>query len=354
EPLTFGCKPNAIISRSAAIVHFAKGKYYVKVTDDLGCESDVDSVVVGENSSGCPPSQIICSYTQGYFGNEGGKSNFDNGTCSTGSSTRGAIQASLDWWAANHTELKVGNIVNPSVDDILNYLPGGGPSVAIPSTNSIGTGTTPNTALSQILTLGLNIGLNEHLYDLELGKSLILQNADGACEDAEGYGGYDTISTEGFDGETVGEIFEAASAALISGTNLGNYGSIAGKLNEAFDECKSVIVSDEPYAGGGCSSTAALNRSNLENAQLFRLKAYPNPFSSSVYISFKAPVAGKATVEILDASGRRIELINKGNVRAGQENVVEYRATQNTPANLMYRITVGNYTVNGKLVNAKQ
>ena len=70
----------------------------------------------------------FCTYTQGYFGNEGGKSSYDTGNgCQQQVSTRNAIQTAIQWWASRGG-LKIGNITVATVDAVLKYLPGGGPS----------------------------------------------------------------------------------------------------------------------------------------------------------------------------------------------------------------------------------
>ena len=285
--------------------------------------------------------------------------------------------------------LKVGNIdvVAKGASGILTYLPGGGPSRVWSSTDFPSPDAKPkNTLLSQLLTLGLNIGLNQHLDSFVLPEHLYVQHTHGACEDEDdsyddddhesSWSDDDEEESDGschsyhipdqFAGKTVKEIFDAASEALKSSSasdaTRTSYAGIAGLINEAFDECgRSVPESlcsdvedgEEEEDGGDCGSVMNSN-SAAEMTQLFKLSAYPNPFSSKVTLSFKAPVAGNAVVEILDASGRRLEQINKGQVVAGQMNTVEYKATRSTPSQLMYRITVGKYSVIGKLVNVKQ
>ncbi|MFM7839908.1 MAG: hypothetical protein ACKO6K_10095, partial [Chitinophagaceae bacterium] len=95
----------AITGKSGSFTDKAGGKYYAAVRDSLNCTA-VDSITITEVVC-----QTFCTYTQGYFGNEGGKSSYNNdGNCVDGSSTIDAINASLAWWTSKYGGLKVGNI----------------------------------------------------------------------------------------------------------------------------------------------------------------------------------------------------------------------------------------------------
>ncbi|MFM7838934.1 MAG: T9SS type A sorting domain-containing protein, partial [Chitinophagaceae bacterium] len=227
-----------------------------------------------------------------------------------------------------------------------------------------------NTLIAQTLALGLNIGLNKNLDSFRLRKTLITEKVGGPCAEANGFGYKDTSSTLTFDSVLVIDIFKQASFAIANATPANKptahqLAHIAGFLNEAFEDCRSAVATTTVYPGShdyedddygeNCSSTAS-NSSllNEQEARLFQLKAYPNPFTSSVVIGFKAPVAGNVQIEILDYMGRRLEVINKGAVQAGQPTQVEYRANRQTPGQFLYRITVGSHQVTGKLINQKR
>ncbi|MFM7839907.1 MAG: T9SS type A sorting domain-containing protein, partial [Chitinophagaceae bacterium] len=218
-----------------------------------------------------------------------------------------------------------------------------------------------NTLISQTLTLGLNIGLNKDFADFELPETLYLRHT-GSCDgegddDEDEDEDYTTIHEyavdEDFVGKTPLEIFKAASAALLENTSDNStrtkYAGIAGFLNEAFDECAAVIdLSEVPG-----SKTQKGTTVQTAGASNFEVKAYPNPFTNLVNFSFKAPVAGEVTVEIFDMTGRRLDIIRKTSTFAGQQNLIQFRANQNTAGQLLYKVSVGNYSVLGKLVNAK-
>ena len=48
---------------------------------------------------------------------------------------------------------------------------------------------------------------------------------------------------------------------------------------------------------------------------------YPNPFSSTTHISFELAIAGEATVDVFDLSGRLIEQVSKGMLQAGGHSI---------------------------------
>ncbi|MFM7838016.1 MAG: hypothetical protein ACKO6K_00495, partial [Chitinophagaceae bacterium] len=370
------------LSKSDTLRNVLGGKYYVEVTDSLGCVVTGDTTVP---ETECPPltQGVFCTKSQGFYGNDAGYTYFDNGitSCTQKQDTRNTLTSALEWWKQNEKTFTLGNInisaiyadVNKSaVDSILSYLPGGGPSVIWDKTyfpqNTISTSQADkaipgNTLMAQTLTLGLNIGINRNLANFKFDSTLVTQASSGACEDATAYGDQHTYCTADFKDSTVLDIFYAASDAIsnenVSDEERNRLASIAGFINEVFHDC-AFAEAKHDYCSGGIGyddeycSKAASTLTNQESAQLFRLSAYPNPFHTSVFISFKAPVSGNASLEILDASGRRVELIQKGNLSKGQEAVVEYRATPTTPSQLFYRISMGTNQVIGKLVNSKQ
>jgi hypothetical protein len=81
-----------------------------------------------------------------------------------------------------------------------------------------------------------------------------------------------------------------------------------------------------------------------------KVKAYPNPFTDRIFINFTSPVAGKAVVEIFDMSGRRLAEINKGQVNAFAENKVEYMVPTSARSAIIYKVTVGSYSITGRMI----
>jgi hypothetical protein len=78
--------------------------------------------------------------------------------------------------------------------------------------------------------------------------------------------------------------------------------------------------------------------------------AYPNPFSNSVNFNFSTPVAGKVLLEVYDMSGRRISVKDYGFAEAGSSRTVTLTTKKTLNSLLIYRLTVGRKSVNGRLL----
>jgi hypothetical protein len=134
----------------------------------------------------------------------------------------------------------------------------------------------------------------------------------------------------------------------------------ADMVNNPFVECRVPLRWSERDECGGARNTLAdantasfgtsANSTTATGKELM-VKAYPNPFKDRVFISFTSPVSGKATVEIFDMTGRRLEAINKGQVVAGRENTVEYTVPMSNRNSIIYRVTVDKFSVNGRLIS---
>lgn len=301
----------------------------------------------------------FCTYTQGYFGTDNpGKASYDQGDGCQSTETRGTIQNSLDWWTANGG-IQIGNITADKikVDSILTYLPGGGPSASY--TGSSLASAPSNTLLSQTLTLGLNIGLNQYLGGYKFGSVIASQKASGECGQGNLING--TCQSYSVDtpysNMTVREIFEAAGEALKSGTDnqRRKLAGIAGAINELFDECAKAL----PACPSLITSTRSSNNAMTEQVELsipnkLEVKAFPNPFRNIVYLKFRSPVAGDALIELYDMTGRKLEIRYQRNVQPGYDNLIEFNAQKHSYSLLYYRIQVGRYSENGKLINARK
>jgi hypothetical protein len=89
-----------------------------------------------------------------------------------------------------------------------------------------------------------------------------------------------------------------------------------------------------------------------------RHSSYPNPFNPAVTISFTVPDGeGQARVEVFDVNGRRVKTLFEGKLGVGP-HTREWDGTNQNGDNVtsgvyLYRITVGDRTVSGKMVLTK-
>jgi hypothetical protein len=85
------------------------------------------------------------------------------------------------------------------------------------------------------------------------------------------------------------------------------------------------------------------------------VKVYPNPFQGQVNFNIQSPIAGKTLLEVFDAMGRKIGVVFQGHINAGEIRNFSYNIPENYNGTLIYRLSVGEQTTNGKLIsNAKR
>ena len=78
--------------------------------------------------------------------------------------------------------------------------------------------------------------------------------------------------------------------------------------------------------------------------------AFPNPFGNSVTFSFVSPKSGTALLELYDLAGRKLGNVYQGMVFAGIQKNISYRVPFSQKVPLVYKLSVGNKFVNGKLI----
>ena len=218
--------------------------------------------------------EALCTYTQGYYGNVGGKS------CSEGVSysTTGLIQKALESYPSGVMTIGLpGRSVwmksTEDIDDIIRVLPGGGSSYVLPladkKLSDINGGSSPylkkgninNTLLAQTITLGLNLGIDNNLGNFVLQAGTLATAApQGGCGSkipmprSCSYDIYTPTINEYkyFDipavvnllpNKTVQGLFDMANMALGGGdlppgVTLSALASAVDVINNAFDGCR--------------------------------------------------------------------------------------------------------------------
>jgi hypothetical protein len=82
------------------------------------------------------------------------------------------------------------------------------------------------------------------------------------------------------------------------------------------------------------------------------VSTYPNPFRDVVRFEIRSATGGQGELSIYDMQGTRVSTFAVGKVPAGQVFRFEYRMPATPMQTLMYRITVGNRQVTGKLMRS--
>lgn len=217
--------------------HVGENVVTLTVTDFNGYSSSCTAVVTVLPSDACrkKPGEY-CSFTQGFYGNAGGKQN--------GQTTIEIIRDALSDGNGNNQPIVLGKPGRSLKVDleaalcIIKLLPGGGPADKLPSGNVVlgsacHTGNIPlkngrffNILLAQTLTMALNLRYDNALGNLKLSETCI--NLP-----------YYIRHTLGSSGK-VSDLLALANKALggdISSYYFSSLVEAVSKINEAFDEC---------------------------------------------------------------------------------------------------------------------
>lgn len=225
--------------------------------DTLKGDSFIAGVVLVDIPCEYEESGSYCSYTQGFYGNAGGK------TCA-GETTRELLSGLL------YEDLILGSgdytftIPAGSVDCVLDILPGGGPSKALNGQyrcDDLGDiainkqGRLQNSLLAQGITLALNLRNCPNLKTFQVNGTEFRTLNTEDCKNPESGEITGTEKTHSFGSEIVDflgadatceNILDLVNKALagkdISPLTLSHIADAAAVINEAFDEC--VIVLD--------------------------------------------------------------------------------------------------------------
>jgi hypothetical protein len=283
--------------------------FTVHVRDEDGCETSCNiTLQCGEEG---PPPSNVCSVTQGFWGNEGGKKCFEGQKMGTLDILEALITS------ANPLTVGMGGrsitFGEGSEACIIQLLPGGGAPSALPSgmgnaTINSGTcqtspelplknGRINNVLLSQTITLALNVRFSSDLADFDLSASDSPVTLSMATKSA--------LTNLGL-GTNVSDILELANRALAGqstgGLSLSAVNSLVDSINEGFEgEC------------GDCGD----NEDEDSSVQL--LGNNPNPFAvtGSTVITFSLQNSSVVTLEVYDISGRQVATLVNGTLPAG-------------------------------------
>lgn len=295
------------------------------------------------------------------------------------------------------------NSSSTDVSAIIDHLPGGGNSYPLNAGNvQISSsamsqylskqGRINNTLLAQTIALGLNLGIKSSLNGFGLQADKYLVTADVTecgstqikdCQFAwdpvlmqwnvtyTPYHVFDKIPAALYNAispKTVGGLFTYANKALAgealaSGVNLTMIANAVDLINNAFDGCRSFVSwasgSTAPSANSFCirppvttiASARVLREQNSAlDANKLNARAYPNPYNGSLSFNFISPVSGKALLEVYDLLGRKLAIVYEGTVNAGTEKTVNYQVPALHRVPMIYKLSVGNHSVYGKLL----
>ncbi|MEY3562894.1 MAG: hypothetical protein RLZZ294_900, partial [Bacteroidota bacterium] len=349
---------------------------YYTYTNLSGCVG-IDTAYV--NVERC--SQGFCTYTQGYYGNPGGKS------CAEGLkySTKGLMQLALSKGSivlGNASLNRTFTIAYNSVDTVIAILPGGGPAGMLAYTGNrtpsklppamLKNGKINNVLLSQTIALSFNLRVNSELDSFKVRSDKFLMTQDKvSCESKDvkdcAYHSYKFSSkvVNALNGnKTIADLLKLANNALAGSLPAGlSYSDVAGAVdlvNNAFDGCKVGWYSDTVvYCPIVDVSSSASNISaneqpvqlNIEQmAKQPTVKPYPNPFEDMVRFTIESPESIQCNLILYTSAGRMILKVFDGKVEANVSTTVQALVPSMYKGAIMYVLSYNGKVVTGTVL----
>ena len=305
----------------------------------------------------CPV--VFCSYTQGFYGNKNGLAYMrDSGLLNTqiiiGSTLPGKMSVLIPAgaWQAVNDVMPGGNTPGP-------LTVAGQCSILNSCFDAYLTkqGRINNVLLSQTIALSLNVRIRGGILN-----NFAIQ--DGCVQTDVDTFPINPIVVDYLQctvgSPKVSDLLALANAVLggvltpgqsVGGCIVPSYGDIneaVTDINEGFDECKTF------FGFGSCNDavTRTMARPFTESFasnDYIKVKAYPNPFKTTVRFTIESTVSGQAQLEVYNTTGQRIGVAYNGYIQANRGQVVEYKAPH-IGTNLVYILRVGGKQVTGKLL----
>jgi hypothetical protein len=381
----------------------AAGVYSVVVTVNNCPSAPAPTTVVVNNCA-----ITYCTYTQGYYGNPGGKACSPAGVKSTAQLMGVAIGN-----AGGELVIGSGNntfrIAYSDTMDLISRLPGGGPSSVLSGVTRPGTyplldrkGKIRNSLLAQTTVLGLNLHINWvdvpspgidysslGMLELRAGMMYSYERKNAECGNAASNDfddcKFDSVSINqkvinylqsvnldgsGSNKATVMELYILANRVLgnfyngviPAGMTMDEISSVADAINNLFDGCRvfngydrpmpCMMLTDAVTSGAKQDvSRQSITRADVVIEKL-QVGATPNPFNDRVRFTIESPVEGYGSLEVFNTLGQKVQTVFQGHVSAGVQRV-DFSVPSSVRSNLIYVFRVGGHQVTGKLMNGK-
>jgi hypothetical protein len=367
----FSTVPSPDISKVSASDNCGKVTvYYVKDSAGNACPKIIyrtyKAVDGCYNTSYCTqkitvPCCVYCSYTQGFYQNQNGLALLPSlltTPITVGRPGRSVIIPANTSTVQSAAKL---NSVLPggSTPDILKA---GDCSIMNVCFNAYLTslGKINNILLSQTITLSLNVRLKGGiLASFPIQSGYITTKGGGCVKINSNVVKY--LTANGTKLATVADLLNLANDVLggtktagVSGVpSLSDINAAVDAINNAFDGCRS-------FTGytASCSTITIAAKTEapvqaVAEVAIVTVTAAPNPFIDRVKFVINSGISGQARLEVFNLLGQKTGVVFQGHVAAGQTFTVDYTVPLVSRTSLIYRFTVGNRQVSGKLINAR-
>ena len=324
--------------------NLSSGLHTILVKDFNDCE------LSKEINVGLILCDLNCTYTQGYYGNEGGISCANNES----HTTKELIEMALDSYPDDTMRIGLlGHSVLVSkteidINAIIKVLPGGGNSKSLMAgnypisdlpPNYLKKGVINNSLLAQTITLGLNLGISEQLgnFALQAGElataapeggcgSTIPKvracNPDGTVNNDYGYFPIKSSVVNALSEKTVKGLFDLANKALGGdsvGVSLADLTDVVDKINNAFDGCRifvgynmgrlscpvltNTILTTSKVATTTTKTVAPDVNTSETTTEKAGFSAYPVPFRDVLTLRYNFNYISSVKIEVFNSRG---------------------------------------------------
>jgi hypothetical protein len=360
----------------------SNGTYTITVRDNNGCMTSSEVTV------GLVPCIPACTYTQGFYGNDGGQGCNGDGTSSNQlRKAHIALNATNGYVFGVPDNNRTFTLVKADSVNISKMLPGGGPNdwfktgggnyattstwgvVPIATSGNL-KGRIRNNLFGQTLTLYLNLYNSSSLGGIVLKDTLLTvaidcatgQQTPGATAQKFGIPHsvimYLASNTTDYPNGNVWDLFKLANNVL-GGAIPKNVLSpddvqkAVDAINNAFDECRLLVgtlnyVTPSLMVTNSASASEALTISEKVNINSLSVTAYPNPYKDRFDLRITSPVSGLAIVQYFDVTGAKV-FETKTFVQQGIQHSLKYTGPAKYGA-MRYVVTISNFKSSGMVI----
>ncbi len=379
--------------------------FTVVVVDKYGCTATASRLMAPCQG------EYHCTYTQGWYGNTGGKNCGWDGTAYVSMSAKEMMLLALPTNTDPLLDSKeIFGVTGKSFtlygqdifkNYIFNMLPAGGKSVAFTGEATYSTrgtwkyvplstakkteGKILNNLLGQTITLFFNMKNDATLGGLVL-KDNYLVTADATnCGSklASPYTSWYTFIPEsvlnyfksaGLSG-TVQDLYVLANKALggitkdgtIALPSLFDIGSAVDAINNGFDECRilvgffpeleeaSAYLTLTQYTPSSKGDEEFLEGDTKVLSEFIEptLNVYPNPFSTTVNFELEMTFDSNVKLEIYSHNGSLLKVLLDEDMKQGDIRTIEFDATRYPHTSFLYKLTTGLTVKSGTIIRAK-